>query len=294
MTTDPGPWAIALHGGSGVEPSRDYSKAVAHLDGLVRRIAAHLDAGDAALDVVESAVAETEASGLYVAGRGSAPSTAGVVELDASIMDGYRRRAGAVAAVAHAVHPVKLARAVMDATPHVMLAGEGALAFAKSHGHPLVTDPAGYYVLPPGVEAKDLSAALRHHGTVGAVALDTSGRLAAATSTGGLFGKLAGRVGDTPLIGAGTWADQTVAVSCTGSGEFFILAGGAQDVASRMRYQGSGLQASVDGLIEDVARLGGDGGVIAVTRSGEIAFACNTPGMKRAGASSSMAPFASL
>jgi isoaspartyl peptidase/L-asparaginase-like protein (Ntn-hydrolase superfamily) len=253
-----------------------------------------LQAGDAALDVVEDAVADMEASGLYVAGRGSAPSSAGIVEMDASIMDGARRRAGAVCAIREVVHPVSLARAVMETTAHVMLAGEGALAFAKAAGHALVADPDSYYVLPPGVETEDLSAARRHHGTVGAAALDTMGRLAAATSTGGLFGKLAGRVGDTPLIGSGTWADETVAVSCTGTGEYFILAGGAQNVASRMRYQGACVQSSVDGLIADVARLGGDGGVIAVTRAGDIAFACNTLGMKRAAASSKITPFASL
>ncbi|MFZ4122744.1 MAG: isoaspartyl peptidase/L-asparaginase family protein [Caulobacterales bacterium] len=287
-------WAIALHGGAGVEPGRDYSRAIQHLDELVRRCVLRLEAGATALDVVEEAVAEMEASGLYVAGRGSAASTSGHVEVDASIMDGARRRAGAVAAVPGVVHPIRLARAVMDTTAHVMLTGEGALAFAKTHGHALVADPASYYVLPPGVEEADLVDAARNHGTVGAVALDQGGRLAAATSTGGLFGKLAGRVGDTPLIGAGTWADETVAVSCTGTGEYFILAGGAQDVASRMRYLASPVQAAVDGLIGDVARLGGDGGVIAVTKTGEIAFGCNTPGMKRAAASSRLAPFASL
>jgi isoaspartyl peptidase/L-asparaginase-like protein (Ntn-hydrolase superfamily) len=292
--TNSGTWAIALHGGAGVDPSRDYTPAVEHLDALVRQAAEQLQAGAAALDVVEMAVAEMEASGLYVAGRGSAPSSSGEVELDASIMDGSRRRAGAVAAAPGIVHPVRLARDVMETTAHVMLTGAGALAFAKDHGHAVVANPAAYYVLPPGVSESDLADGLRHHGTVGAVALDLGGRLAAATSTGGLLGKLAGRVGDTPLIGSGTWADEAVAVSCTGTGEFFILAGGAQDVASRMRYLKSSVQESVDGMIEDVARLGGDGGVIAVTRSGDIAFACNTPGMKRAAASNRIAPFASL
>lgn len=287
-------WAIALHGGSGVEPTRDYSPAVSHLDALVRDMGARLEAGASALDIVEEAVAAMEASGLFVAGRGSAPSTSGVVELDASIMDGARRRAGAVAAAPGLMHPVRVARDVMETTSHVLLAGEGALAFAQAQGHALVTDPQSYYVLPPGVEAADLIAPARQHGTVGAVALDMNGRLAAATSTGGLFGKLAGRVGDTPLIGAGTWADETVAVSCTGTGEYFILAGGAQDVASRMRYLSAPVQAAVDGLIADVGRLGGDGGVIAVSRTGEVAFGCNTPGMKRAAAGRRFPAFASL
>jgi isoaspartyl peptidase/L-asparaginase-like protein (Ntn-hydrolase superfamily) len=129
---------------------------------------------------------------------------------------------------------------------------------------------------------------------VGAVARDREGRLAAATSTGGTFGKLAGRVGDTPLIGAGTWADQDVAVSCTGVGEYFILAGGALDVAARLRYLRQPLQQAVEGLIGDVGRLGGDGGVIAVTADGSVAFGCNSHGMKRAAAGSHIRPFASL
>jgi isoaspartyl peptidase/L-asparaginase-like protein (Ntn-hydrolase superfamily) len=123
------------------------------------------------------------------------------------------------------------------------------------------------------------------HGTVGVVALDASGRLAAGTSTGGVYGKLEGRVGDTPLIGSGSWADEHVAASCTGLGEYFILAGGAQDVASRVRYQGAELTQATRGLIHDVGRLGGDGGVIAVSRAGEISFTWNSDGMKRAGVS---------
>lgn len=288
-------WAIALHGGAGVEPGRDYSRAVAHLDVLVRRMADHLQANASALDIVEEAVAEMEASGLYVAGRGSAASTSGRVELDASIMDGAQRRAGAVAAAPGLMHPVRVARDVMESTPHVMLAGDGALEFARAQGHAIIESGTDYYVLPAGVSEADLATTGgRHHGTVGAVALDTSGRLAAATSTGGLFGKRAGRVGDTPLIGVGTWADDHVAVSCTGIGECFILAGGAHTLAARMLYGGEPVQAAIDGMLEDVARLGGDGGVIVVTCDGEIAFGCNTPGMKRAAASSRTAPFAGL
>lgn len=288
-----GPVSIALHGGAGVEVGRDYARALRHLDLLVRRSHAALEAGAAALDVVEDTVAEMEASGLYVAGRGSAPNTAGQTEMDASIMDGARRRAGAVGAVRDIRHPVRVARRVLEDTPYVLLAGEGARAFALAQGLDAVEDPRAYYVLPDGVTAED-SGAARRHGTVGAVALDAAGRLAAATSTGGLFDKPAGRIGDTPLIGAGAWADDQAAISCTGVGESFILAGGAYDVAARLRYLGAPLQSALDGLIAQVGHLGGDGGVIGVNRRGEVAFACNSPGMKRAAAGSNITPFASL
>jgi len=182
----------------------------------------------------------------------------------------------------------------MEATPYIMLTGEGALAFAKAQGLGIVGDAAQYYVLPDGVNAEDLAAAGRLHGTVGAVALDREGRLAAATSTGGLLGKLAGRVGDTPLIGVGTWADDAVAVSCTGTGEYFMLAGGAHDVAARMHYLKATVQEAADGLIAAVGQLGGDGGVIALNRAGEVAFSRNAPGMKRAAAGSAIKAFASL
>lgn len=274
--------ALALHGGAGAVAGRDYAATEKHLAELARDCRKRLARGQSALDVVEHAVAELEASGLYVAGRGSAPNSAGYVELDASIMDGRSREAGGVAALRNFVSPVRIARAVMDKTPHVLLAGQGAGAFARNNGFEEVTTPADYYVLPVGVTDKDLGDIA--HGTVGAVALDRSGGLAAATSTGGTFGKMEGRIGDTPLIGPGTWADDTIAISCTGTGEHIIRSGGAAAIAFRHR-SGLSLDEAIQEMLGEVKRLGGDAGVIAVTRDGKIAMPYNSAGMKRASVS---------
>ncbi|MCA8888600.1 MAG: isoaspartyl peptidase/L-asparaginase [Parvularculaceae bacterium] len=283
--------ALALHGGAGAKPGRDYSVAEKFLADLCIRGEELLKIGTPSIDVVEAMVVAMEDSGYFVAGRGSAPNRAGYVELDASIMQGglagenapAGRRAGAVAAVAHLKNPIRAARAVMENTPHVMLVGRGAENFCRSQGCEFVVDPATYYITAIGVTSEETIQNELSHGTVGAVALDMNGRLASATSTGGVFGKLEGRVGDTPLIGAGTWADEYVAASCTGLGEFFILAGGAQDIASRVRYQGADLNQAAQGLIRDVGRQGGNGGVICLSRDGDIGFAWNSGGMKRAG-----------
>lgn len=274
-------YAIALHGGAGPVPGRDYATTEAHLKSLAERANAMLADSASALDVVEFAVAEMESCGLYVAGKGSAPNSAGYVELDASIMHGPSRAAGAVAAIVDVANPVTVARGVMERTPHVMLVATGALNFAREQGFALIDDASNYFVLPVGVTVEDISE--QKHGTVGAVALDSSGELAAATSTGGTFMKLEGRVGDTPMIGPGTWADDNVAISCTGTGEHIIRSGGA--IAVALRHQsGATLTESIKQVLAEIKRLGGDAGIIAVTRRGEIAMVYNSDGMKRAAA----------
>ena len=242
--------------------------------------------GQSSVDVVAWVIEELEASGLYVAGKGSAPNSTGGFELDASIMIGADRRAGAVAALEGTRSPIRAAKAVLDDGRHVMLAGHGAQLAAKAVGLAQVTDPDTYYSEHLGHgSAEDLD-----HGTVGAVALDTHGVLAAGTSTGGTFGKLVGRVGDTPVIGSGTWADDTVAVSCTGLGEAFMRANAAYDVSARMRYGAAPLVPACHAVLDQVAQCDGNGGLIAIDAAGNIAMPYNSDGMKRAAVSSTMDP----
>jgi L-asparaginase / beta-aspartyl-peptidase len=232
------------------------------------------------LDAVTAAVMVLEDSPLFNAGRGSCFNADGEIEMDASIMDGEELRAGAVAAVRRIRNPVLAARLVMEKTRHVLLAGDGAERLARKHG--LAVENPSYFSTE-----KRLAALKRnlqyHHGTVGAVALDQDGNLAAATSTGGYTGKLPGRIGDSPIIGAGNYADnRACAVSGTGLGEAFIRAAVAYDVAARMRYRKEPLAKAAAAALANVARLGGDGGLVAVDRRGNLAMPFNSEGMYRA------------
>ena len=268
---------IAIHGGAGVmrrDKPGEQQRAV-----LKQALeAAHEQ--KSALDAVTAAVVVLEDSPLFNAGRGSCFNADGEIEMDASIMDGEGLRAGAVAAVKRIRNPVLAARAVMEKTRHVLLAGDGAERFAREQS--LALEEPSYFATE-----KRLSALKRnlknYHGTVGAVALDPDGNLAAATSTGGYTGKLPGRIGDSPLIGAGNYADnRACAVSGTGWGEAFIRAAVAYDVAARMRYRKEPLGKAAAAALATVARLGGDGGLIAVDRRGNVAMPFNSEGMYRA------------
>lgn len=272
---------IAIHGGAGV--LRADKPRVRHRAVLKQALDAGyeiLKSNQSSLDAVGAAVVVLEDSPLFNAGRGSSFNTDGEIEMDASIMDGATLRAGAVAAVRRIRNPVLAARAVMEKSRHVLLAGSGAERFARRHG--LKLEPAEYFHTRKRLSA--LRKNLRnYHGTVGAVALDVDGNLAAATSTGGYTGKMPGRVGDSPLIGAGTYADnRTCAVSGTGLGEAFIRAAVAYDVCARMRYASTTLAAAAASALKAVAALGADGGLIAVDHRGNVAMPFNSEGMFRA------------
>lgn len=277
--------ALILHGGAGARRERNYEAEVAHMRQVVEAMAERLDAGDSALDVATAAVVMLEDSGLYVAGRGASPNQAGAYELDASLMDGSTRRAGSVAALQGFRNPVLAARAVMERTPHVMLAGQGAALFAHDQGLEPIADEAAWFTGAGRGEDNHPPGALGH-GTVGCCVLDGQGRLAAATSTAGVFGKMPGRVGDTPIPAAGTWADDHAAVSCTGQGEYFIRVAAAAQAAWRVAA-GQTLAQATQAVIDQIGTLdgdgkGGDGGLIALDAAGNIAAPFNSQGMKHA------------
>lgn len=292
-----GRFAIAIHGGAGVidraSPEGERTAYVAALERALREGRDRLARGDAALDVVEGVVRILEDDPLFNAGKGAVFTATGEHELDASIMDGRTLSCGAVAGVRTVRNPISLARLVMERTPHVMLAGDGAEQFATSMGVQRV-DPA-YFDTPQRRKAYETwrqsqkqvdPAQPRSRGTVGCVALDRAGNLAAATSTGGMTGKRFGRVGDSPVIGAGTYAsNETCAVSCTGTGEEFIRHAAAFQVSAIMRYAGADVESAARTVIFERLKPD-DGGLIALSRDGRIAMPYSTAGMFRGAADS--------
>ena len=286
--------ALAIHGGAGTILRSQMTPALeaeyrGGLDNALNSGWSILEKGGTSLDAVEAAVCALEDFPLFNAGRGAVFTHEGEVELDAAIMDGHKLRAGAITFVKNIKNPVKLARLVMERTEHILLAGEGANQFAEQNGVHLAPDEYFFTehrwlqlqeAIADGRVQLDHTAA-KPMGTVGAVASDARGNLAAATSTGGMTNKKFGRVGDTALIGAGTYADDVCAVSCTGHGEFFMLGVTAYDVAARMKYKGLSLDDAANETIGNLTSMGGDGGLIAVDASGNITLPFNSEGMYR-------------
>lgn len=298
------PIAIAVHGGAGTISREDIGKEreqAVHMTLRNALKAGHeiLDQGGSSLDAVSAAVRVLEDSPLFNAGKGAVFNCAGVNELDAAIMDGKTLNAGAVAGVRQTRNPISLARVVMEKSPHVLLVGDGAESFGRQHGVEFVD--AKYFHTDfrwqqleevqkrdGNTGCGDAMTALDgfdsdRFGTVGAVALDRDGNLAAATSTGGMTNKRYGRVGDVPIIGAGTYADNaTAAISATGHGEYFIRAVAAHSIAARMEFAGESLAEAADAVVmEKLQRMGGGGGVIAVDGKGNVTMPFNTSGMYR-------------
>jgi len=291
-------WKLVVHGGAGIiektriTPEQD-REIRAGLDRALAGGEAILAGGGSAIDAVEAAIRALEDDPNFNAGRGAVFTYDGRNELDAAVMDGSDRSAGAVTGVTTTRHPVSLARAVKDHSPHVLLRGRGADEFSREQGLEQVDN--SWFATSERRRQLDEMKANKisafdvdlKYGTVGAVALDVSGHVAAATSTGGLTGKRWGRIGDSPIIGAGTYADDgSAAVSATGSGEYFIRALAAYQVAERVKIGRESLQQALDESLADVQSLGGTGGMIAVAATGEMAWGFTTPGMYRGKADS--------
>ncbi len=289
---------IALHGGAGtiLKSRMTPEREAAYHAGLRACLTAGLDvlqAGGSALDAVTAAVMALEDDPLFNAGRGAVYTTDARHEMDAAIMDGATRECGAITGICGPRHPVLAARAVMEQTDHVLLAGEGARRFCAGAGLEIM--PAAWFgtearltALHEEMQRRELGLAddgdpARKHGTVGAVALDRLGHLAAATSTGGMTAKMPGRVGDSPVIGAGTWADdETAAVSATGHGEYFIRWAVGHEIDARMRWGGQSLSQAAGDVVAELGQRGGSGGLVSVDRQGNICLPFNSSGMYRA------------
>jgi len=295
--TETATWKLVVHGGSGLieRGMMTADQEQSARDGLGRALAAGADilaAGGGAVDAVEAAARVLEDDPWFNAGRGAVFTYEGRNELDASIMDGETRAAGAVTGVTATRNPISLARAVMEKSPHVFLSTDGADLFSIEQGLEQC-GPDWFATAERRRQLDELKAQGDDHfdaelkyGTIGAVAVDQAGHVAAATSTGGLTGKRWGRIGDSPLIGAGTFADdRSGAVSATGAGELFIRAGVAHEICARIRMLGEGAAEAAETVLADVKRLGGSGGVIVVTPHGDCAHVFNTPGMYRGMAS---------
>jgi beta-aspartyl-peptidase (threonine type) len=292
MTTSSN-WTLLIHGGAGILERGTITAAAEQgaRDGLTRALdagSAVLDGGGSALDAVEAAVRVLEDDPHFNAGRGAVFTYEGAIRLDAAIMDGRNRDAGAVAEVQATRNPVSLARAVMEDSPHVMLSGAGADQFSSERGLEQV-DPSYFATDERRRQLGAMKASKADgfdvdmkYGTVGAVARDMHGHVAAATSTGGVTGKRWGRIGDSPLIGAGTYADdRACAVSATGSGEFFIRESVGHEIAARVRMLGEDVATAADAVMAAVRALGGTGGVIVAGADGMAASSFTTPGMNR-------------
>ena len=291
-------YAIAIHGGAGtiLQSQMTAEKEKAYKDGLQEAIEAGekvLSAGGSALDAVQSAIVKLEDNPLFNAGKGSVFTNEGKNEMDAAIMEGHTLKAGAVAGVTNIKNPIVLARAVMDKSEHVLLASKGAVEFARRNNIEMMDDD--YFrtmqrwqqleqAKAEGAILLDHTKANNKKGTVGCVALDLHGNIAAGTSTGGMTNKMFGRVGDSPIIGAGTYANnKTCAVSCTGHGEFFLRAVVAYDISCLMEYKGLSLKEACDIVVHDkLVKLGGEGGLIALDAKGNIELCFNSEGMYRA------------